>query len=227
LSGHLNWLLNVLPWGRPALSELYRKISGKHHALAGVPLNATVISDLTWLESIIPRSIGVHIVGTGSWSDDDADFVLWTDAALHLALAFVYAGNGYVYPVKPCPPSLKIDIFFLELMAIVSALFHTASMSKPPRRVLIFTDSLDSVGSFNSLSASEQIHNGPLLAAADIILRSSIDIRVRFIEGKKNVRADMLSRLLLDDYSRLFPADHVRFFTPPRELLPARWRECF
>ena len=25
LAGHLNWLLNVLPWGRPALSELYRK----------------------------------------------------------------------------------------------------------------------------------------------------------------------------------------------------------
>jgi hypothetical protein len=29
LGGHLNWLLNVLPWGRPALSELYRKTSGK------------------------------------------------------------------------------------------------------------------------------------------------------------------------------------------------------
>jgi hypothetical protein len=26
LAGHLNWLLNVLPWGRPALSELYHKI---------------------------------------------------------------------------------------------------------------------------------------------------------------------------------------------------------
>jgi len=23
LGGHLNWVLNVLPWGRPALSELY------------------------------------------------------------------------------------------------------------------------------------------------------------------------------------------------------------
>ena len=29
LGGHLNWLLNVLPWGQPALSELYRKTSGK------------------------------------------------------------------------------------------------------------------------------------------------------------------------------------------------------
>jgi hypothetical protein len=29
LAGHLNWMLNVLPWGRPALSEMYRKISGK------------------------------------------------------------------------------------------------------------------------------------------------------------------------------------------------------
>ena len=184
-------------------------------------------SDLTWLASTIPKSIGVHIVGTGLWSDDDADIVFRTDAALHLALAFVYAGKGFVYPIKAPPPSVKVDIFFLELMAIVSAIFHAASMENPPRRVLIFTDSLDSVQSFNSLSASESIHNGPLLAAADIILRSGIDIHVRFIEGKKNIRADMLSRLLLDDYSRLFPSDHVRLFSPPRDLLPARWRECF
>ena len=26
LAGHLNWLLNILPWGCPALSELYRKM---------------------------------------------------------------------------------------------------------------------------------------------------------------------------------------------------------
>ena len=31
LSGHLNWILNVLPWGCPALSEMYHKMSGKGH----------------------------------------------------------------------------------------------------------------------------------------------------------------------------------------------------
>jgi hypothetical protein len=62
-------------------------------------------------------------------------------------------------------------------------------------------NSLDSVGVLNTLSASEALHTAPLLAIAEIILYSGIDLRVRHIAGVKNVRADILSRLLLDDYS--------------------------
>lgn len=229
LGGHLNWLLNVLPWGRPALSELYRKISEResHRPSTKIFLNATVKSDLAWLASEIPRSIGIHIMGTGRWDDHAADIVLWTDASLRMALSFVYAGNSFVYQLRPCPAKLTIDIFFLELVAILSAIEHVASFDKPPRRVLVFTDSLDSVGVFNSLRASTTMHNGPLLGVASVVLRSGIDIRVRHIAGTQNIRADMLSRLLFEEYKRKFPSDRVRFFEPPRELLPARWRECF
>ena len=227
LSGHLNWILNVLPWGRPALSEMYRKMSGKEHRLAGIPINATVCSDLTWLASEIPRSIGILIAGAGRWEDHAADIVLWTDASLRLALSFVYAGNGFVYQLQPCPPQVKIDIFFLELVAIMSAIHHIASFDQPPRRILLFTDSLDSVAAFNSLGVSETLHNGPLLGVASIVLRSGVDIHIRHIPGKDNLRADLLSHLLLDEYKRNFPSDRVRTFEPPRELLPARWRACF
>jgi hypothetical protein len=47
LAGHLNWMLNVLPWARPVLTELYRKMKGKAHANAKVFLNREVIEDLT------------------------------------------------------------------------------------------------------------------------------------------------------------------------------------
>lgn len=229
LAGHLNWLLNVLPWGRPALTELYRKTSGKQHPYAAIPINATVITDLSWLVNVIPRSTGVRFVDAGIWSDDQADLVIWTDASLTRAIAFTYTGNGFVYPLKsPQTHSKdKIDIFFLELLAILSAIFHAASFVHPPRHLLIWTDSLDSVAVLDSLRASEPLHNGPLLAIADIILRSGIDLHVRHIEGKQNIRADMLSRLLLDEYTFKFPADRVRIFSPPRDLLPARWREHF
>jgi len=227
LGGHLNWALNVLPWGRPALSELYRKMSGKEHPSAGIHINATVRSDLSWLKSELPRSIGILIAGTGKWDDHAADIVLWTDASLRLALSFVYAGNGFVYELRPCPAEIKIDIFFLELLAILSAIHHVASFERPPRRILLFTDSLDSVAAFNSLRVSESLHNGPLLSVAGIVLRSGVDIHVRHIAGSENIRADLLSRLLFDEYKRKFPSDRVRTFEPPRELLPARWRECF
>jgi hypothetical protein len=49
LVGHLNWMLNVLPWGRPAITELYRKTAGKLYNHAKIYLNATVIDNLSWL----------------------------------------------------------------------------------------------------------------------------------------------------------------------------------
>ncbi|KIM78475.1 hypothetical protein PILCRDRAFT_55866, partial [Piloderma croceum F 1598] len=67
LAGHLNWLLNVLPWGCPALSELYRKMSGKFHTYRGIHINASVTAEITWLVSIIPRSIGVQCSDSGLW----------------------------------------------------------------------------------------------------------------------------------------------------------------
>jgi hypothetical protein len=81
---------------------------------------------------------------------------------------------------------------------------------------------MDSVAVLNSLHTSESLHNAPLLAIAEIILRTGMDLQVRFIEGKRNVCADMLSRLLIDEYQSMFPADRVHRFTPPQELLPAR-----
>ena len=85
-------------------------------------------------------------------------------------------------------------------MAIVLAIHHAGSLDCPPCRLLIWTDSLDSVAVLNSLHASESLHNRPLLAIASIILRTEMDLRVRFIEGRLNTRADMLSRLLADEY---------------------------
>ena len=227
LAGHLNWLLNVLPWGRPALSELYRKTSGKTKPSAKIFLNATIHSDLRWLADTIPKSIGVRFLDEGLWPDSDADVSISSDANLKDGIAFSYSNNGFVYQQKRNPSSPTVDIFFLELVAILSAVHHLACLSRPPRRILLYTDSLDSVSVFNSLSASEKSHNGILLAVAKVVLQSGIDLRVRHVKGKDNIRADLLSRLLFNDYHRHFPQDRVRLFSPPRELLPARWRECF
>jgi hypothetical protein len=227
IGGHLNWVFNVLPLGRPALSALYRKVGGKTHMQAGVALNAEVIRDLEWLVDIIPKAIGVRFVDATHWDDHEADFVLWTDASLRLGLAFVYAGRGFTYALSPNDSGEKIDIFFLELLAILSAIHHVALFHHPPRKVLLWTDSLDSVAAYNSLRAANSIHNSVLLALAGVLLQTGIDLRVRHIAGKDNTKADLLSRLMTDEFHRRFPADRVCLFTPPRELLPTRWRECF
>jgi len=159
-----------------------------------------------------------------TWDDADADLVIWSDACL-VGLGFCYASQGFVYRI--CPSPVPVDIFFLELVAIMSAIFHVASLHHPPRRLLVFSDSLDSVCVLNTLSASEALHNAPLRGISEIILMTGIDLRVWHIPRVDNVRADLLSRLLVDDYRKLFPSHRVRTFAPPRELLPARWRESF
>ena len=158
----------------------------------------------------------------GSWSDSAADLIIWTDASLTTALTFVYGFEGFVYQLQPPPVNIKINIFFLELIAIFSAIYHVATnLSTPPRRLLLFTDSLDSVGVLNSLSASQSMHNSVLLEISEVILRSHIDLCVRHIEGKLNIQADLLLRLLLDDFTCQFSDTHVCLFDPPHDLLPA------
>jgi len=226
LAGHLNWLLNVLPWALPALSALYHKTSGKSHPLGAVHLNAEVISDLTWLTSIIQQVVGVCFLDDGIWDNSTADLEVWTDASLTLGISFVYGNQCFMYGIKACPPGSKIDIFFLELAAIMSAIHHVASFPSSPHCLLIHTDSLDSVAIFNSLHVSEALHNGPLMAIAGMIIQSGIDLHVWHIPGKLNIRADLLSCLLLNEYLEKFPLDHVHLFSPPWNLLPARWRGC-
>ena len=93
--------------------------------------------------------------------------------------------------------------------------------------LLIHSDSLDTVSVFDTLAASQSSHNAILLAIADIVMRTGIDVRVRHIRGVDNVMADMLSRLLFSDFQKQFPSYRIRIMEPPRELLPVRWRDCF
>ena len=226
VGGHLNWVFNVLPLGHPALGEFYHKVAGKSVMNAGISLNSDIVRNLQWLIDVIPRAIGVHFVEATHWDDLHADLVLWTDASL-LGLGFAYAGRGFVYTISSAGSKERPDIFFLELVAILSAVYRVACFHHPPKKLLLWTDSLDSVAAYSSLRASESIHNSVLLAIAGILLETGIDLRLRHIAGKDNIRADLLSRLMIDKYHQRFPSESVCRFSPPRELLPVRWRECF
>ncbi|KAF8804437.1 hypothetical protein BYT27DRAFT_7018590, partial [Phlegmacium glaucopus] len=118
----------------------YCKIAGKTLMNAGISLNADVVQNFEWLINIIPKAIGVHFVDATQWNNNEADFELWLDASLHLGLSFVYAGRGFMYAMAPSNAKEKIDIFFLELVAILSAIHHIAIFPSPLQKVLLWTD---------------------------------------------------------------------------------------
>lgn len=153
------------------------------------------------------------------WPNNEADMVFWTDVSLRLALSFAYVGHRFVYRIQR-PEKQIVDIVFLELVAIFSAIHHATMLPHPPHHLLVWMDSLDAVGVFRSLHAAESMHNALLLGVAEIILQSGIDLWVWHIEGRKNVHANMLWHLLLDEYAQKFPADRICLFDPPRDFLP-------
>ncbi|KNZ76002.1 hypothetical protein J132_00752 [Termitomyces sp. J132] len=172
---------------------------------------------LNWLFNILQDhpNYGVRFLEMTKWSNKSADIVIWMDASLKLGMAFVYAGNGFAYQIELNNTSIKIDIFFLKLLAILSAISHAAAFNHSPWHFLILTDSLDSVAVFNTLGAAEPFHNLVIRTVAGIILQTGIDLRVCHIVGKDNIKANMLSCLLFNKYKRKFPADCVCLFEPP------------
>ncbi|KAL4255182.1 hypothetical protein AB1N83_014103 [Pleurotus pulmonarius] len=124
-------MLNVLPWGKPAMFELYRKTAGKSAPFTPIPINTLVKDELLWLQKVIPSASGIKFVDSLRWSDDEADMIMWSDANLCDGIAFVFAGHGFVYKIVDrqnlSASDLHADIFFLEQIGILSALHHAAN----------------------------------------------------------------------------------------------------
>ncbi|KAG7442182.1 uncharacterized protein BT62DRAFT_906496, partial [Guyanagaster necrorhizus] len=155
----------------------YRKIAGKTHSFTKIFINAAVREDLSWFSSILSDSVGVHFVDSALWANSEADIIFWMDASLKNTLSFIFAENSFIYQLH-LPSKDMIDIFFLKLVAILSAIYYAVSLSKPPCHFLLFTDSLDSITAFDSLSVSEPLYNRLLLGAAGLILYLEIDIHI-------------------------------------------------
>jgi len=97
--------------------------------------------------------------------------------------------KGFVYALQLAPLLVeKIDIFFLELGGyhVLQSTMLGHSPQPPPVACWSGQTSLDAVGVLNSLHATESLHNAPLLAIAQVILRTGMDLSSSaHIEEKK------------------------------------------
>ncbi len=136
----------------------------------------------------MPKAIGVHLLEVALWPDKAADIIFHTNATLTSAISFVYSNQAFIYQIQPPPlHTSKPNIFFFEELAILSAIYHSASLPSPSRHILIYSDSLDSIYAFNTLSVTKSIHNAVLIATAGIVASTGIDFRVQHISRKTNI----------------------------------------
>jgi hypothetical protein len=80
----------------------------------------------------------------------------------------------------------------------VSALQHAADQLPPNSRVVIFTDSNNTIAMFSTLHC-QPLYNPLVRYAADILMNSRLHLRVLHIPGELNRIANFLSRGQLMD----------------------------
>ena len=234
LTGWMNWALNVFPHLRPALNNVYPKISGKHAPLTFIWVNNAIREDFKWAIDKLVNSSGVFLLKSVGWKTSDATITIYCDACPQ--------GMGFWYPethkgfYSPTPnDGCERFIFYFEALCVLSALYNANASAPYASRILIYTDNQNTVDIFNSLRCTPE-YNPILKASIDITLAHEHDLRILHVPGVENGVADALSRC---DFSRaldLVPEltihtfstftwtsgpDERRIFTPPRETLGA------
>lgn len=216
--GWCNWALNVAPRLRPALQSSYAKLSRGSKPHARIFINKAVCRDLTWFSNILRDFDGRLFLKSSLWPVDEADLIIFCDASLS-GLGFWCPTQllGFYYTLSS---TVQRSIFFFESLCVLSALAWAAELPLGPSRVVIYTDSLNSVQIFGSLAAQDG-YNDILMHAVTILLDSRIDLRVLHVAGQLNTIADMLSRGMIQAACTAVPSLRINSFSPPLDLLGA------
>lgn len=179
----------------------------------------TCRNDLSWALHHLQSLPGTHIISNLKWDPSEADVTIHVDACLE-GMGFRYTDEpvGFYSPVPTTTPSNLI--FYFEALCALSALIHAVSHRPRVSRIVIYSDSSNTVDIFSSFR-SEPTFNHLLLAAADAIMKYHVDLRVLHIPGAENVVADAISRLHISSILDIMPDFQLSYFQPPRFPLGA------
>ena len=217
LAGWINWSFNVFPLLKPALSNIYSKISGKSDSYAKIYVNKAVVQDLEWFLSHVWHSNGIFLFKDVDWQEHQADIVAYSDACLSgLGFYFQDTREGFQCEV---PHGLPRDmIFYFEALAVVSVVEAATRLSSVPARLLVFTDNTNTVDIFHSLRSMPS-YNALLKFTISLLLKFDISLRVVHIQGIDNIIADSLSRFENTKAETACPSLSISLFQPPRVTL--------
>jgi hypothetical protein len=211
LCGWINWVFNVFPLLRPCLNNVYPKMAGKTHRDQNICLNNSIRADFAWAARTLDHLNPVFILDSLHWGPEDADLTIFCDACPH-GLGFwnpkdktgFYAASPYENPPF---------IFFLEALCVLNALLFSSEHATQHSKVLLRTDSQNTVDIFSSLRCLPE-YNGIIRSSVDFRLSSQIDLRVLHVPGEKNQVADALSRAEFTRALDLCPGLSISSFTP-------------
>jgi len=221
MSGILNWSLNVFPLLKPGLRALYEKIDHSQKSNAQIPITTNIRFELSWFAAHAKKLGGVHMIKSIAWKPADADHIFFCDAARSgLGCYFPEKSTGYRASSPPKVPQGKDNAYFLKALCVCWAI-HLAYKRKLDGRVLIFTDNLDTVKMYDTLSTPIASCNPILMSSVDVLVKGRFTIQVVVVSNRKeNDIADALARGQTDRLKQTF-SDVTVVDTEPLPTLPA------
>ena len=138
----------------------------------------------------------------------------YCDACME-GIAFWYPGRreGFYSPV----PESRIDetIFYFEALAATSAIDDLRERETYHAKIILYTDSMNTVDIFNSLKCKPAF-NPMLPLSVETSINNKLDLRVLHVPGAKNEVADAISRRNFGKALRLVPELRISLFQPPQ-----------
>ncbi|KAF4618205.1 hypothetical protein D9613_011558 [Agrocybe pediades] len=219
IAGWMNWALNVFPHLRPALNNVYAKTAGPWNPHRSIKVNNAVRDDFQWAIYHLKKSDGVHLLRSSTWPVELQSWTIYCDACLEgMGFWYPHTNTGFFCPT-PSNTASHI-IFYFEALTVLCALIDVASKCPSHSRVVIYTDNMNTVTMFNTLSCPPQFN--PLLRAAmDVVIDNDLQLRVLHIAGEDNFIADALSRVQFSAVLNLVPDMTIQPFSPPQWTLGA------
>lgn len=217
--GWLNWALNAYPKLRPGLSGLYAKIAGVTDPHTPLRMNTEIAAELAWFARRMLAEDGVHLLTSVDWAVGDLNKIsvtMFTDTLMQgLGIWFSCKHAGFQCCL-PCDAPSRI-IFVFEALAVICGVRICAHKYRQ-RRLVCFSDNINTVDAFASMSAAGPV-NRLLRFAADLLIDFNIDFRWYYVPGKDSFVADALSRFQNDKVRMIAPNIEISIFTPPQEAM--------
>ena len=214
LAGWINWSFNVYPLLKPALSNVYDKMSGKTEPHAKIFVNKGVIRDLIWFVTEVQVSSGVYLFEDVDWLAEDAEVTAIGDACLSgMGFYFENSREGF-QSILPTDAS-NHTIFYYEALVVVSIVNTVSHMPNIPSKLLVLSDNKNTVDIFQSLRCKPP-YNDLLKFTVSLLLKHHISLRVVHVPGIDNIVADALSRFENKRALAACQGLKISTFQPPR-----------
>lgn len=218
LIGQLSFASRVIYPGRPFCRRLINATCGLTKPFHHLRVNKAIKADLRMWLTFFENYNGISVFHDRFWVSNQ-DVQLYSDAAASLGFGSYFNGQWCyaLWPPEWRSSGLTSDITILELFPIIVAL-HIWGAKLRNKKIVFFCDNQAVVHILNTMTSKSERVMILVREATMCCLKFNIAIKANYLEGKRNLICDSLSRMQIDRFRELAPEAEAQPQTIPSQL---------